>query len=558
MPPQQETDRTSETRGKPYAAKNATKKGVWNWVWIVVLAAISLLWILSPAGLSAKTLTTPGQASVVIDGHPVFEVESSGPYTAIERAQQANRQLALLASLNKAVEVKAVERNQVPTIVAGDQYLLTVTDLDATLDKTPTEQAQDWAKQLEISLTTARQERTSGYLRYAAFLSGLTVLLAAFLHWGVGRFWGRSLKRKIRQALPQVPRTGTPGAQDFHFFMGLNLTLVRLVLWGSAAWYISSLFPNLRQRRYNLFNSSTVGIRAPLFTLGEQPYTLLDLFILLGLVWGLFVLVRLSARIIQAQILARSRLSRGEKEVITQTYRYGMFAVGTLIILQVWGIDLRSVALLGSALGLGIGFGFQDIAKNFGSGLVLLFERSIQVGDFIEIGLHSGVVEQIGARSITLRSLDNISVLVPNAHLFDSQVLNWNHDHPVSRLRLAVGIAYGTDSKIVKSALLQAAQEHSEVLSKPSPDVYIKAFGDSAVEFDLMVWIRDPEMQFQVRSDLYFRIEEVFKEQGISIPYPQRDLHLSSGTLPIVFSPDITSALINALHPTADNPSSKK
>ncbi len=381
---------------------------------------------------------------------------------------------------------------------------------------------------------------------YATWLTGFAALVAISLHYGLGYFWQRPLRRVLRQVIPKIPKTGMPGAQDFHFVLKLKLAFVRFLVWVSFAWFVSSLFPTLRQRRYTLLNSSTAGIRAPVVSVGGQAYTLADLLILVCLIWGLFVLIQVSARVLSTQILRRTQLARGAKEVVTQTYRYSTFAVGLLIILQAWGIDLRSVALLGSALGIGIGFGFQDIAKNFGSGLVLLFERSIQVGDFIEIEPHMGVVERIGTRSITLRNLDNISVLVPNAHLIECLVMNWNHDHPVSRLHLNVGIAYGSNCKVVKAALLEAAREHGEVLPKPLPEVYLKTFGDSAIEFDLMVWIRNPELHLKIRSDLYFRIEEILRDNGIEIPYPQRDLHLRSGTLPIEFPPGIVEAMIKA------------
>ena len=519
-----------------------------RWFWIAALILVSSFWHVSPDAIAAKPLSaTTASADVVIDGRPVFEIEPSGNYSAQRRAEQVNHQLAMFANLTKAVKVAVVERNQQPTIVANDQYLLTVTDSDAKLDKTPSEQAQEWATQLEFSLQQAHAEREPEHVKYMAWLAGFALLGAIALHVALGYFWRRSLKRTLRRMMPGIPKTGMPGAQDFHFFMSLKLTLLRLGVWAIAAWYISSLFPSLRQRRYNLLNNSTTGIRAPLFSVAGQPYTIADILIFLGLTWGLFALVQVSSRLLSTQILRRTQLGRGAKEIVTQAYRYGAFAIGMLILLQIWGIDLRSVALLGSALGIGIGFGFQDIAKNFGSGLVLLFERSIQVGDFIELELHSGVVERIGARSITLRTLDNISVLVPNAHLIDSQVMNWNHDHPVSRLHLKVCVDYKTDAKLIKSALMQTAQEHVEVLPKPAPEVYLKAFGDSAIEFDLMVWIRNPERQLAIRSDLYFRIDESLRYHEISIPYPQRDLHLRSGPVPVELSPEVTTALVEAL-----------
>ena len=311
-----------------------------------------------------------------------------------------------------------------------------------------------------------------------------------------------------------------------------------------ALSHISSLFPTLRQRRYSLLNDIITGIQSPIFSLGSQTYALTDILLLMGLMAGLFTLVRLSTSLLATHVLRRTPLARGSREVITQSFRYGAFSLGMLILLKTWGIDLRSVALLGSALGIGIGFGLQDIAKNFGSGLVLLFERSVQVGDFIEIGTHTGVVERIGARSITLRTLDHISVLVPNAHLLDSQVINWNHDHSLSRLHVVIGTAYEADSHLVKSLLLQAAQENEDVLPVPAPNVFLKNFGDSAIEFDLMVWIRDPERHAAIRSALNFRIEEILNLHEISIPFPQRDVNIRMDAVPVEFSPDVKAALL--------------
>ena len=533
-----------------------------RWLLIVALLVGGIFLHPGPTAVAVESssILPTDAADVVIDGRPVFQLAPSGPYTAQQRVNQANRQLALLTRPVGEIEVTVVERNQQPTIVANGQYLLTVTDLDTSIDKTPVEQAEEWADQLRLLLRQARDEREPAEVKRRLWLAGFTLLGAIALHISIGYFWRRSSEQTLRQTVPKNSQTGRLSAQDSQLpIRRLKLGVARLGLWLFVAWYISSLFPTLRQRRYDLFNNPAIGIRAPLFSLGDESYNIVDLLILLVLLWGLFTLVQLSTRLLATQVLRRTQLARGAKEVVTQAYRYSALALGTLILLQIWGIDLRSLALLGSALGIGIGFGFQDIARNFGSGLVLLFERSIQVGDFIEVEPHTGVVERIGTRSITLRTLDNISVLVPNAHLLNSQVMNWNHDHPVSRLRLSVGVAYGTNVEKLKASLLQVAQEHSEVLSKPSPDVYFRGFGDNAIEFDLLVWIRSPERHLAIRSSLYFQIEEILRQHEISIPYPQRDLHLRTEQVPIAFSPDVTEALIKAFGEVkpADNSHSK-
>lgn len=503
-----------------------------RWVWIVALILASLFWYASPEASArvAPTLTVE-RADIVIDGRPIFQVEPSGTYTAQQRAAQANRLLAMLAQKQKKTQIEVVEHNQQPIILADEQYLLTVTEPDANLNATPSQQAQIWGNQLERSLYEARLEREPGHTMEMAILSSVILIITTALHMSLGRIWRRSPRPEMYPA-------------------SIKLVLARLGIWVIALSHISSLFPALRQRRYSLLNTFTTGIGSPIFSLGAQSYTLIDTLILIALMAGLFTLVRLSTRLLSTHVLKRTPLARGSREVITQSFRYGAFSLGMLLLLKIWGIDLRSVALLGSALGIGIGFGLQDIAKNFGSGLVLLFERSVQVGDFIEVDAHTGVVERIGARSITLRTLDNISVLVPNAHLLDSQVVNWNHDHPVSRLHLSIGTAYEADSRLVKSLLLQAAKENSEVLPAPAPDVFLNNFGDSAIEFDLMVWIRHPERHAAIRSALNFRIEELLNYHEISIPFPQRDVNLRAEQIPITFPPDVEAALLEAFGAT--------
>ena len=235
-------------------------------------------------------------------------------------------------------------------------------------------------------------------------------------------------------------------------------------------------------------------------------------------------------------------INRGAQEAIAILAKYGLIFIGTLVLLQIWGLDISSLAIVASALGVGIGLGLQDIAKNFGSGIVLVFERPIQVGDFVEVGDYKGTVERIGARSTEIRTLDRVSIIVPNSRFLENEVINWSHRNPISRLHLPVGVAYGCDAKAVEGALLEAASSHASVLKSPPPQVLFKSFGDSSLNFELLVWTKEPERQFLLTSDLYYKIYEVLGQRQIEIPFPQRDLHLRSGTLGL--SPQVESALI--------------
>ena len=240
-------------------------------------------------------------------------------------------------------------------------------------------------------------------------------------------------------------------------------------------------------------------------------------------------------------------MTRGSQEIISIITKYGLISFCTILLLQANGINLSSLALIGSALGVGIGFGFQDIARNFASGIVLLFERSIQVGDFIQVGEHLGVVEEVRTRSIVLKTLDRISIIVPNSRFLSDEVINWNHRRSVTRIHLPVGVAYGSDVKKVKAALLQAAAEHLEVLRNPAPQVFFIGFGDSSLDFELLVWTSDPSRQSPLKSDLCFRIEELFKEQQINIPFPQRDVNLKTADMPITLPPQLEGHLLYLL-----------
>jgi hypothetical protein len=191
-------------------------------------------------------------------------------------------------------------------------------------------------------------------------------------------------------------------------------------------------------------------------------------------------------------------------------------------------VDVSSLTILASLLGVGIGFGLQNITSNFVSGIIILLERPIKVGDFINVGDLVGTVERIGARSTEIRTPDQVSIIIPNADFVNARVVNWSHGHPVSRLRVPFGVAYGSDVNRVQQVVLQAAKSHADVLGYPKPHVWFSGFGDNSLDFELLVWINDPRSQFQLKSDLYYLLEASLRRHRIEIPFPQRDLHLRS------------------------------
>jgi small-conductance mechanosensitive channel len=276
----------------------------------------------------------------------------------------------------------------------------------------------------------------------------------------------------------------------------------------------------------------------PLATVGEYQLTLGSLLFLLALIILVFVAEWFLRRQLIRRVLQRTYLSESLQYAIGRITGYLFIAVGLYVALKMVGVDLGSLALVAGAIGVGIGFGLQNIINNFVSGIILLAERPIALGDRVEVDGVAGRVVQINLRSTTVVTNDNISIIVPNSSFISSKVVNWSHGDPKVRLRLPVGVAYGSDPEQVKRVLLEVAAAKSEVLKQPEPMVYFDNFGDSALNFELGVWTSEMlSSPRRFRSELNFAIEKALRENGIRIPFPQRDLHLRSGAL-VVSTPD--------------------
>jgi small-conductance mechanosensitive channel len=272
----------------------------------------------------------------------------------------------------------------------------------------------------------------------------------------------------------------------------------------------------------------------PYFTLGNVPVTppfLIKSFTLLIII---VLAARFIRRFIRYQILARTSLDVGQQFALERGIGYVVFVIGLMIVLQSVGVNLNSLIVLGGAVGIGIGLGLQTIANNFTAGIILLIERSIKVGDRVEVGSLNGDVIQIGARATWVRTNDNIDVIVPNSEFTQKPVTNWTAEDRQVRFSVPLGVSYGSKPEKVREILLTVAADHPDVLANPVPDVIFCGFGDSSLNFDLRVWtthrVQTPQA---LKSELYFRIFEAFGKNGIEIPFPQRDLHVKSVTAPI-------------------------
>jgi len=262
--------------------------------------------------------------------------------------------------------------------------------------------------------------------------------------------------------------------------------------------------------------------------------SLFQIFLLIGLLVAVFWFSSRTKRFLFNRFLAKSGLDRSLQYAIAQIVSNVVLIVGIFIVLDNAGIHLGALTVFAGAVGVGVGFGLQNIASNFISGLVILAERPITVGDRVEVAGIVGQVQHIRARSTVIVTNDNITMIVPNSKFIDSPVTNWTYGDPRVRFRIPIGVAYGSDIEKVRATLIAAGKENPHTLSDPAPSVFLEKFGESSIEFELVVW--SSEMSYRprrYRSDLNFAIEKKLREAGIELAFPQRDIHIRSGVLKV-------------------------
>lgn len=268
-------------------------------------------------------------------------------------------------------------------------------------------------------------------------------------------------------------------------------------------------------------------LSVPVFSIGNSSitlWTLLYLAALLGLLY--FLTIKLN-KIVVYKVLANSKIELGVRVAVGTIVRYLILTVGFIIILQTVGINLNSLTILLGALGVGIGFGLQNVTNNFVSGLIILFERPIKVGDRIEVAGVNGDVTNISMRATTIITNDNISIIVPNSEFISSTVINWSHSDRNVRFNFPVGVSYKEDPEKIKQILTKVADANPGVLKNPKPDVLFTEYADSALVFTLRVWTTEYIVKPGIlKSQLYYEIFKRFKEEGVEIPFPQRDLYI--------------------------------
>jgi len=362
-----------------------------------------------------------------------------------------------------------------------------------------------------------------GYHRASAFYSSralylLVALAAIVMAHSLLKLW---LQRRFEQE--PVDEDAPNDRVDMHLaqrFLGGTLTLAVL----AGAVFAVSLVFGMTWVDWQAIGaiSITGGEAGAGLTLGKLTRAALIFVIGLRLARYLRDVLRVALR--------SSGLHMGSRYAMRTLFFYTMVFVGTLMALAALGVEMEQFGWFLTAAGVGIGFGLQEIISNFISGLILFFERPVQVGDIVSVGDVQGDVTRISIRSTVVRTRDGVAMILPNKKLITEDVVNWSHGDQRTRLNLEIGVAYGSDVKLVRKLLLQVAADERLVVPRPPPEVDFTAFGDSALVFTLRVWLATPDISARrrVRTSIHTHIDAAFNEHGIVIPFPQRDLHLKS------------------------------
>jgi small-conductance mechanosensitive channel len=302
----------------------------------------------------------------------------------------------------------------------------------------------------------------------------------------------------------------------------------RRVLIAGAAWLWwthSELYIFVIQ---DSFVATMTSVMNYSFGLGKVEFTLgnvIGVVLILGFGYGF---AKGSSSLLRTVLAAKLPFQRGLPYAISKVTYYCLMTLVFFAAITRAGVDLNKFTVVTGALGIGVGFGLQNIVNNFASGLILLFERPIRVGDVVEVNGLSGTVKRIGARSSTIATAQGAEVIVPNSNLIANQVVNWTLSSPWRRVEIPVGVAYGSDPDTVLRLLTRVAAEHAGVMPDPPPAAFFLGFGDSALNFELRFWANRQDIWFQLKSDVAIGVAQALRQANIEVPFPQQDLHLRS------------------------------
>ncbi len=359
----------------------------------------------------------------------------------------------------------------------------------------------------------------AGYDRLALFIftSCLETVVAILFIWmAFHMFVGFLELLLLRTPFEIISKNGSIIVKQLQPLIWLGHILFLLTLL-AVIWRIQATV----ESAYTTMTSFGVTI----FDISITPGFLLAIFLV---IYAAILFSRALQTFLRQEVLPRYRAEEGVQVSITRLVHYATLTVGFLILLKVLGFHLNQLTILGGALGVGIGFGLQAIVNNFVSGLILLFERPVKVGDIVSIGTEVGTVKELGLRATIIETFDNAEIVVPNSDLITNQVTNWTLANKQVRVHVPIGVAYGTDISKVLEILTNCANANPMVMTTPKPIALFLAFGSSSLDFELRVWIMDFNDKLTVLSDLNQDIENELSLAGIEIPFPQTDLHFRS------------------------------
>ena len=245
-----------------------------------------------------------------------------------------------------------------------------------------------------------------------------------------------------------------------------------------------------------------------------------------AILYGSFLLSWVTPRVFLDEMFLGKQIERGARIAISTLIQYVVILCGTLFLFSVLGLDLTKLTIILGALGVGIGLGLQGIVNDFFSGLILLFEQPVRVGDTVELDGHWCEIRQIGLRSVNVLTVEQANIIVPNSDLIRNHITNWTLGNHKVRISVQVGVAYGSDVAVVMSTLIESAKVHEQVLNKPVPEVIFSDFGESTLDFELRIWTMDANARLRIASELRLEINKRFQEANIEIAFPQRDIHI--------------------------------
>lgn len=366
----------------------------------------------------------------------------------------------------------------------------------------------------------------SRFLAERLLLTGLTCAVFLILNGLVREFIARSLSRESKIG-GMVDRTLAMSDESRSLVSFWLSAMVGVTLFAASVLALLPFWGMNWQDLSEFLEGLIFG-----FQVGDTTISLIDVAAAIALFITILMLTRFFQRFLGDQILTRTRLDVGIRHSLRASVGYIGIGIAAATAISTLGIDLSNVAIILGALSVGVGLGLQNVVNNFVSGLILLIERPIKVGDKITFGQHIGFVQRINLRSTEIETFDKGDVIIPNSELLSRSVLNWTHKNRLGRIVIPIDVASGSDPKAVRNALLGCAKSHRDVADSPKPQVYFRNFGDTALQFELWAYLDDNSVIDVVSSDLRFSIDAAFRKAGIDGPVPRREVKIENGRAP--------------------------